>query len=100
MSCNNGEIICSDCHSSSGLRGWINLDAKDLKCFMKWIKMSDREPPEDVEVLFCKRRAFSGPGSELDLIDCGFYNYHFNRHTATHWMPLPPAPKEEAAAIS
>lgn len=64
----------------------------------KWIPVTERLPEEDGYYL-CNVRSFAFPGSfymaTLKYYKGGFIDGHFYTDDVTHWMPLPPAPKED-----
>lgn len=70
-----------------GMSEWISV-TKMLPNDRQWVLASDSQ---DVHIV----QFFKIPGT-----DDGYFEYHsifeFKRDKITHWMPLPPTPKEES----
>lgn len=62
-----------------------------------WISVKKRLPPHDIEVLVCCE-VNCGTHTK-DVIDIDAYNgyckWWYSNENVTHWMYLPPYPKEE-----
>ena len=72
---------------------WLAIAA--LREQMEWIRVRDRLPEDQVEVLVATRSK-----NGVRNIDKGYlaidHFIHRGRAEVTHWMPLPEPPKEDA----
>lgn len=65
----------------------------------KWIKCSERLPPNDEEVLVFYKHLCSSDGQIYDIVEQGRYNEHWVQlqgENVTHWAELPSPPAEES----
>ena len=65
---------------------------------MEWISVSDRLPEYRIRVLAYADNGAMFVASHYDdwYVDTGENYYSCPLANITHWMPLPPAPKEDA----
>lgn len=60
----------------------------------KWISVYDRLPDEGTVVLAAGKRSATTGEFQGTVLDKKYWYWKGSIKTVTHWMPLPPIPKE------
>ena len=84
---------CGRC-TSDELEEAIKVAKKALDA-TEWISVNDRLPELGEDVLVCNH--WGEVSTDMVWINpAGKMEFYFDGTNVTHWMPLPPAPKEDA----
>lgn len=90
-------LYIATCWNGCGRAGIDDLEeaikmARAALYATEWISVKDRLPETGKDVIVCHKNGHVALNAYLDRR----WWYLDDRNKITHWMPLPPAPKEDA----
>lgn len=101
--CHNGDVIIWDEKGNKIKSEWDEMELVD-NTQMRWISVNEMLPKPETSVLaaldngfvgFIQWQAWSEEQEKKPTLIMHTENNTLEKHTVTHWMPMPEPPKEE-----